>query len=72
MVTKYNTGQQVLIPATIRSARDDNGKIFYNVDTEYAWDGIPEDQIVINDEISARAEFEKGIRDLQAGFRNRL
>ena len=72
MVTKYNTGQQILIPATIRSAREDNGKIIYEVDTGYAWDGIPEDQIVIDDKISARAEFEKGIRALQADFRNRF
>lgn len=72
MITKFNTGQQVLIPATIRTARNDNGKIIYEVDTQYAWDGIPEDQIVIDDKISARAEFEKGIRDLQADIRGRF
>ena len=43
MNTKYNTGQAILIPATIRSAKEVNGKVLYDVDVE-SWD-IPEDNI---------------------------
>ena len=48
MNTKYNTGQAILIPATIRSASEVNGKIIYQVDAN-PWDGIPEDAIVVNE-----------------------
>lgn len=48
MQTKYNTGQAVLIPATIRSAREENGQIIYEVDAE-TWKGIPEDAIIVNE-----------------------
>lgn len=48
MITKYNTGQAILIPATIRSASEVNGKIVYQVDAN-TWDGIPEDAIVVNE-----------------------
>ena len=48
MVTKYTTGQAVLIPATIRSAEEQNGQIIYHVEAD-TWEGIPEDAIVINE-----------------------
>ena len=48
MQTRYNTGQAVLIPATIRSAREENGQIIYEVDAE-TWKGIPEDAIIVNE-----------------------
>ena len=48
MQTKYNTGQAILIPATIRSAREENGQIIYEVDAE-TWKGIPEDAIIVNE-----------------------
>lgn len=48
MQTKYNTGQAVLIPATIRSAEEINGQIIYKVDAD-TWEGIPEDAIIINE-----------------------
>lgn len=48
MQTKYNTGQAVLIPATIRSAEEINGQIIYKVDAD-TWEGIPEDAIIVNE-----------------------
>ena len=39
MQTKYDTGQAVLIPATIRSAESVNGKIVYHVDAD-VWMGL--------------------------------
>lgn len=35
MTTKYNTGDQVLIPATIRSAKQTDEGIVYSVDAPY-------------------------------------
>lgn len=49
MITRYSTGQSVLIPATIRSAEEVDGKIIYQVDADI-WDGIPEEAIVVNEE----------------------
>lgn len=40
MTTKYNTGDPVLIPATIRSASQDDAGVVYDVDVE-AW-RVPE------------------------------
>lgn len=31
MVTKYNTGDRVLAPVTIKNAMDINGEIFYSI-----------------------------------------
>lgn len=47
MVTLYNTGDSILIPATIESAEEVNGKIIYSVSAE-TWRGIPEEAIVVN------------------------
>ena len=49
MITKFNTGQAVLIPATIRNAREENNQIIYEVDVN-VWEGIPEKNIIINEE----------------------
>lgn len=43
MTTKYNTGDQVLIPATIRSAKQSDAGIVYEVDAE-TWQ-VPEGMI---------------------------
>ena len=48
MQTKYTTGQNVLIPAKIRSAEEQNGRIIYHVDADY-WDGIDEDAIILDE-----------------------
>lgn len=54
MQTKYTTGQNVLIPATIRSAEEINGTIVYRVDAE-TWDGIPEGAIIVNEDARSQA-----------------
>lgn len=53
MVTKYNTGDAVLIPATIRSAEEINNQIVYHVEAD-TWNGIPEDAIVVNENAEAQ------------------
>lgn len=55
MVTKYNTGDAVLIPATIRSAEEINNQIVYQVEADI-WNGIPENAVVENESaVSQRA-----------------
>ena len=66
MQTKYNTGQAILIPATIRSAREIDGQIIYDVDAN-TWDGIPENAIIVND----NAESQKAMRTFMDGLLNR-
>lgn len=56
MVTKYTTGQAVLIPAIIRSASERNGVIVYDVDAN-TWDGIPEDAIIVDNRAAALRAF---------------
>lgn len=63
MQTRFNTGQAVLIPATIISAREENGTIIYDVESRH-WEGVPEDAIVIDNDASARAAFDKAMRTL--------
>lgn len=53
MITKYNTGQAVLIPATIRSAEEQNGQIIYRVEAEI-WEGIPEKSIIVDENAEAQ------------------
>ena len=48
MQTKYNTGQAILIPATISSAKEINGQVVYEVYAD-TWDGIPEDAIIVDE-----------------------
>lgn len=68
MQTKYTTGQAVLIPATIRNASEVNGQIIYNVDAD-PWEGIPENAIVIDQNASARANFDAAFRELNNNLR---
>lgn len=63
MQTRFNTGQAVLIPATIISAREENGTIIYDVESRH-WEGVPEDAIVIDNDASARAAFDAAMRTL--------
>ena len=63
MQTRFNTGQAVLIPATIISAREENGTIIYDVESRH-WEGVPEDAIVIDNDASARAAFDRAMRTL--------
>lgn len=53
MNTKYNTGQAVLIPATISTAEQINGKIVYHVEAD-TWNGIPEDAIIVDEKADAQ------------------
>ena len=64
MVTKYTTGQAILVPAVIRSAREVNGQIVYQVDTERLWDGVPEANVIVDNQAAARAEFNKAMTEL--------
>lgn len=57
MVTKYNTGDAILIPATIRSAEEINGQIIYHVEADI-WNGIPENAIVVNENAEAQRAME--------------
>lgn len=66
MQTKYNTGQAILIPATIRSAREIDGQIIYDVDAN-TWDGIPENAIIVDD----NAESQRAMRTFMNGLLNR-
>ena len=66
MQTKYNTGQAVLIPATIRSAEEINGQIVYRVEAN-TWEGIPENAIIVND----NAESQRAMRTFMDGLLNR-
>ena len=60
MVTKYTTGQAVMIPAVITSAEERDGQIIYHVEAD-PWEGIPESQIVINDQAAAMATFKEAL-----------
>lgn len=53
MNTKYNTGQAVLIPATISTVEQINGKIVYHVEAD-TWNGIPEDAIIVDEKAEAQ------------------
>ena len=64
MVTKYTTGQAILVPAVIRSVREVNGQIVYEVDTDRLWDGVPEADVIVDNQAAARAEFNKAMTEL--------
>lgn len=55
MVTKYNTGDRVLIPMTIESAVSKDDKIFYNVIAhgERLEKVVPEDEIKLENPTTA-------------------
>lgn len=63
MVTKYTTGQAVLIPATIKTAEEINGQILYHVDADI-WEGIPESAIMVNKDAEAANAMEAFRRQL--------
>ena len=63
MNTKYNTGQGILIPATIRSAREINGQIIYDVDAN-TWEGIPEDAIIVNENAESQRAMQTFVDSL--------
>ena len=65
MVTKYNTGDAVLIPATIRSAEEINGQIIYHVDAD-TWGGIPEDAVVVNDNAASQRAMQSFLDEFKA------
>jgi hypothetical protein len=62
MQTKYNIGDQILVPGTIEGISEENGKTVYNVNA--AWK-IPEEAILIdkNGEQSAKLDYYKQLRD---------
>ena len=64
MVTKYNTGDSVLIPATIRSAEEINGQIIYHVDAD-TWSGIPEDAVIVNENAEAQRAMQSFMNELR-------
>lgn len=68
MVTRYNTGDAVMIPATIRSAEEINGQIIYHVEAE-TWNGIPEDAIVVNDNAEAQRAMESFVSQIADQWR---
>lgn len=57
MVTRYNTGDAVLIPATITSAEERDSQIIYRVDANI-WDGIPENAIIRNENAEVQRAME--------------
>lgn len=65
MVTKYNTGDAVLIPATIRSAEEINGQIFYHVDAD-TWGVIHEDAVVVNDNTASQRAMQSFLDEFKA------
>jgi hypothetical protein len=58
MITKYTTGQSVLIPATIRNAEEIDGQIIYHVDVD-AWEGIPEAAVVVNEDANIQSAMQQ-------------
>lgn len=46
MITKYNVGDSVLVPASIRSISEENGRIVYDLDTPW---NVPE-EVILPDE----------------------
>ena len=71
MNTKYTTGQAVLIPAVIESAREENGTIIYDVQVDY-WRGIPENAIIVDQAAGARAAYDKAMSQLSKEINDRF
>lgn len=70
MNTKYTTGQAVLIPAVIESAREENGTIIYNVQAD-SWRGIPEDAIIVDQAAGAKAAYDRAMSQLSRDINDR-
>lgn len=62
MVTKFTTGQAILIPAKIISAREENGVILYNVEPQ--WGDIPEEAITVDEQAAAQGAFNRAMEKL--------
>lgn len=65
MVTKFNTGDMIMIPARITSARESNGVVLYDV--EYTWEPVREDQVVPAPEAVTQEAFDR-LREGLIGF----
>lgn len=70
MNTKYTTGQAVLIPAVIESAREENGTIIYDVQAN-SWRGIPEDAIIVDQAAGAKAAYDRAMSQLSRDINDR-
>ena len=69
MNTKYTTGQAVLVPATIESAREENGFIIYEVRGNF-YEGIPEDAIIVDQAAGAKAAYDREMSKLSRDIRD--
>ena len=69
MNTKYTTGQAVLVPATIESAREENGVIIYEVRGNF-YGGIPEDAIIVDQASAAQAAYDREMSKLSKDIRD--
>lgn len=69
MNTKYTTGQAVLVPATIESAREENGVIIYEVRGNF-YGGIPEDAIIVDQAAAAKAAYDREMSKLSRDIRD--
>ena len=65
MITKYNTGDAVLIPATIKSAEEINGQIVYRVEAD-TWEGIPENAIIVNENAESQRAMQSFLDEFKA------
>lgn len=65
MVTLYNTGDSVLMPATIKSAEEIDGKIFYIVEADL-YDKIPEEAIIVNKDAQIQNAMKTFLDDFRA------
>ncbi len=70
MVTRFNTGDAVLIPATIRTAEEIDGQIIYHVEAN-TWEGIPENAIVVNPDANIQRAMERFTEQLTQRFERR-
>ena len=69
MITKYTTGQAVLVPATIESAREENGVIIYEVRGNF-YGGIPEDAIIVDQASATQAAYDREMSKLSRDIRD--
>ena len=68
MVTRYNTGDAVLIPATIKSAEEINGQIVYHVEAD-TWEGIPENAIIVNENAESQRAMQSFMEEITRDWR---
>ena len=65
MVTKFSTGDRVLVPARIRTATSKDGDIRYTVDTD--WE-IPENRITKDDSAAAYEALAEALMPEKYGY----